>query len=513
MESKLLAVSFAASLPAFMEILDTTITNVALTHIAGDLSAGMEESTWILTSYLVTNAIILPVSGWCSEKFGRKRYLIGCILGFTLASFLCGIATSLPELVFFRLLQGLAGGGLQPLQQAIVNDAFPPEKLGIAVGIVGMVNVCGPILGPALGGIITDNLSWRWIFFVNVPIGILAIILVKKLIPTSSHAPVTASIDYIGLLLLAVGLGTLQVALDNADQYDWFSSSAITTLFAVSFIGIVMTVVWLLYQKHPIVNVRLFAIPRFSVGCIMMFFTGMLISVSVMLFPMLVQKYYGYNATMAGLILIPGGIAQMVLLPISGKIVKFIKPKYMMAFGTFMSAIGMWASEGISLQSDASYFIWMRIIQMFGCSFLFVPTFMIAYSDIPTQEGNNASAIISLMKNLGGSFGISLITSYLTHRQQIEQSYLVSHLTTDNIGYALGLNQYAEVIRHFHISSLISDSAMTHGILLKIYQELQLQANILGFIDAFRLLGYLFLILTLVALFLPSGRKQEAKSQ
>ena len=511
MKSKPLIISFVVSIAAFMEILDTTVTNVALTHIAGDLSAGMEESTWILTSYLVTNAIILPVSGWCSEKFGRKRYFIGCIAGFTLASFLCGIATSLPALVFFRLIQGLAGGGLQPSQQAIIKDSFPPQKLGSAFAIVGIVNVCAPILGPALGGYITDNLSWRWIFFINVPVGILTAVLVKKLVPDSQHETASSSIDYIGFVMLAVGLGTLQVALDNAQQYDWFASSGITALFAISFISIIATIIWLLRQKNPIVNIRLFKIPRFTIGCIMMFFTGTLVNVSVMLLPMLVQKYFGYDATTAGLILVPGGIIILLLMPVTGKSLKIFKPKYLIAFGMFVSAGSMLFSEGISLQSDKTYFTLVRVLQILGSPFLFVPTLAVAFSDISTKESNNASAIISLMKNLGGSFGISLITSYLDHRQQIEQSYLASHLTFDHIGYALGLNQYTAVIQNLHIPSLLNSNTAAYGTMMKLYQSLQLQADILAYIDTFRLLGCLFLALAFVALALPAGKKQVAK--
>lgn len=502
------AVSLAVSLAAFMEILDTTITNVALTHIAGDLSAGMTESTWILTSYLVTNAIILPVSGWCSERFGRKRYFIGCIVGFTTASFLCGIASSLPALLLFRSLQGIAGGGLQPSQQAIIKDSFPAEKLGSAFAIVGIVNVCAPVIGPALGGYITDTLSWRWIFFINVPVGILAAILVKRLVPEENQLPVKLSVDYIGFTFLAVGIGALQVALDTAEQHDWFADPSITALFIVSCLSMSITVLWLLRQKEPIVNLRLFALPRFTIACAMMFFTGMLVNVSVMLLPMLVQKYYGYNATTAGLILVPGGLVMLVLLPLTGKILKIFKPAYLIAFGMFLSAIGMWISRGITLQSDAAYFAEMRILQILGTPLLFVPILAAAFSSIPARESNHASAIISLMKNLGGSFGISLVTSYLTHRQQIEQSVLAAQMTPANTGYLLGLNHYAAVLRQAHLAVGSSSPGLTHGVFLQLYQTLQQQAGILAFIDTFQLLAGLFLGLTFIALLLPAEHSE-----
>lgn len=499
------AVSLAVSLAAFMEILDTTITNVALTHIAGDLSAGMEESTWILTSYLVTNAIILPVSGWCSERFGRKKYFIGCIAGFTIASFLCGIAASLPALLLFRSLQGIAGGGLQPSQQAIIKDSFPAEKLGSAFAIVGIVNVCAPVIGPALGGYITDTLSWRWIFFINVPVGILAVALVQKLVPKETRTPVKLSVDYIGFTFLAVGIGALQVALDTAEQHDWFADSGITALFIVSFLSMSLTVLWLLRQEQPIVNLRLFSRSRFTIACAMMFFTGMLVNVSVMLLPMLVQKYYGYDAATAGLILVPGGLVMLVLLPLTGKLLKAVPPGRLIACGMFLSAVGMWVSRGITLQSDAGYFAGMRILQILGTPLLFVPILAAAFSNIPPRESNHASAIISLMKNLGGSFGISLVTSYLTHRQQIEQTVLAAQLTPANIGYLTGLNHYTEVLRQAHLPAFIPADGLTHGVLLQLYQMLQKQAGILAFADTFQLLAGLFLGLTCAALLLPLG--------
>lgn len=499
----LLISTVAVSLAAFMEILDTTIANVALTHIAGDLGASMEESTWVLTSYLVTNAIILPVSGWCSEKFGRKRYFIACIIGFTVASFLCGIATSLTTLIFFRLLQGLAGGGLQPTQQAIIKDSFSPEKLGMAISIVGIVNVCAPILGPALGGYITDNFSWRLVFFVNVPFGIITTILVQKFVPSSDAIRTHSPIDYIGFGMLALGLGTLQIALDNAEQYDWFSNSVITLLFSIAAIAIIATIIWLLRQKHPIVNIRLFKIPSFAVSCIMMFFTGMFVVVTVTLLPMLVQRELGYTALDAGLILVPGGTALLLMMPIVGNLSNKIQPKYLVAFGMLVSAVSMWSAQGISIQTDETTLVYLRILQTVGVPFLFVPIMILGFSGISPKETNHASAILSLMKNLGGSFGISLITSYLDHRQQIEQFNLTANLTADRIGYTLNINQYAAVLQQMHSHLLLNAQEITYGTLAKIYQALQLQASILAYVDVFRLLMYICIIMAFLALFLP----------
>lgn len=498
-----LLVSAAVSLAAFMEVLDTTIANVALSHIAGSLGASSEESTWVLTSYLVSNGIILPLSGWLSGLMGRKNFFIFCILGFTLTSFMCGISTSLPMLIVFRLLQGVAGGGLQPTQQAIIKDSFPPEKLGMAFAITGITTVLAPILGPVLGGYITDNFSWRWIFFMNVPVGLLAAFLVKVLVldPPSAQKQAVGSIDYIGLSLIALGLGALQIVLDKGQQEDWFDSSFIVFFACVAVIGLILAVFWLLQQKRPVVDLKLFKIPSFGMPCVMMFFVGFALYSSTTLLPMMVQANFGYDATLSGLLLSPGGVVVLFIMPVIGRLVNVIQAKYLISFGMLINAVGMLATGFITPQTDYNTFVLVRILQTFGLPFLFIPASTLAFSRITPENSSNASAIISLMRNLGGSIGISLVTNKLIHSQQIQQSYLVQHLTAADPGYQSALASYTQTIANLGVpSSQASTSALGH-----IYQELIHQASILAHRDAYNFLAVVLIVLGIAALFMPNN--------
>lgn len=502
-----LLISPAVSLAAFMEVLDTTIANVALSHISGSLGASSEESTWVLTSYLVANGIILPLSGWLSALMGRKNFFIFCILGFTLTSFLCGIATSLPMLIVFRLLQGLTGGGLQPSQQAIIKDSFPAEKLGMAFAITGITTVLAPILGPTLGGLITDNFSWRWIFFMNVPVGLLAAFLVNSLVvdPPSAQKQKVDSIDYIGLGLIALGLGALQIVLDKGQQEDWFDSSFIVIFAIIAAVGLILAVFWILRQKNPVVELKLFAIPSFSLPCIMIFFVGFALYSSAMLLPMLVQTSFGYDATLSGLVLSPGGIATLIMMPIVGKLVNKIQAKYLISFGMLLSAVGMWATGLVTPQTGYSTFVLVRALQTVGIPFLFIPASTLAFSKISPESSSNASAIISLMRNLGGSIGIALVTNKLIHSQQIEQAHLVQHLTTADPGYQSAIASYTQSIMNLGVPAV---QASTMAI-AKIYQELIQQANILAYRDAYNFVAIILVVLAIVALFMPSNALQK----
>ncbi len=502
-----LLVSAVVSIAAFMEVLDTTIANVALSYIAGSLGAGSEESTWVLTSYLVSNGIVLPLSGWLSALMGRKNFFIACILGFTVTSFLCGVSTTLPMLIVCRLLQGLAGGGLQPAQQAIIKDSFPPEKLGMAFAITGITTVLAPILGPTLGGYITDNYSWRWIFFMNVPVGLLAAFLVKALVqdPPSARKQEVGSIDYIGLGLIALGLGALQIVLDKGQQEDWFDSSFILFFACISAAGLILAVLWLWRQKQPVVDLKLFGIPSFGMPCIMMFFVGFALYGSTTLLPMLVQTNFGYDATLSGLLLSPGGIAVLVMMPVVGKLVNKIQAKYLIAFGMLANAVGMLATASITPQTDYATFVMVRILQTLGLPFLFIPVSTLAFSKITPEKSSNASAIISLMRNLGGSIGIALVTNKLVHSQQIQQANLVQHLTAADPGYRSTLSTYTQAIANLGIpSSQASTTAMG-----QIYQELIHQASILAYRDAYNFVAAMLIVLGIAALFMPGNELQK----
>ncbi|WP_346352928.1 DHA2 family efflux MFS transporter permease subunit [Azotosporobacter soli] len=496
-------VSLVVSIAAFMEVLDTTIANVALSSIAGSLGASSEESTWVLTSYLVSNGIVLPLSGWLSGLMGRKAFFIACIIGFTFTSFMCGIANSLPMLIVFRLLQGLAGGGLQPAQQAIIKDSFPPAKLGMAFAITGITTLLAPILGPSLGGYITDNFSWRWIFFMNVPIGLLAVFLVKLLVedPPSAQKRDVGSVDYIGLGLIALGLGALQIVLDKGQQEDWFDSSFILIFAAIAAAGLILSILWLRQQKEPIVKLSLFAKPSFSMPCIMIFFVGFALYSSATLLPMLVQSNYGYNATLAGLVLSPAGAVTLLMMPVVGKLVTRVKAKYLISFGMLISAVGMWATGMVTPQTDYATFVLVRMLQTIGLPFLFVPASTLAFSEVSAEDSSNASAIVSLMRNLGGSIGISLVTNQLIHSQQVEQSALVQHLTSADPGYASALAAYVQT----YVQSGMPAAQASNAALGHIYQELMHQASILAYRDAYHFVAWILLALAVIALFMPGN--------
>ncbi|MDQ0204751.1 DHA2 family efflux MFS transporter permease subunit [Pectinatus haikarae] len=502
-------VSMAVSLATFMEILDTTIVNVALSSIAGSLGAGTDESTWVLTSYLVSNGIVLPLSGWLSSLVGRKKFFISCILGFTMTSFLCGISTSLPMLIICRLLQGLAGGGLQPSQQAIIKDSFPPAKLGMAFAITGLTTVLAPILGPSLGGYITDNFNWRWIFFMNVPVGFLAVFLVNLLVsdPPSAQKKKTVGIDCIGLGLIAVGLGALQIVLDKGQQEDWFDSSFIIIFASIAAAGLIAAIYWLTKQKNPIVKLSLFKNPSFTMPCIMLFFVGFALYSSSALLPMMVQENFGYNATLSGLVLSPAGISVMVMMPVVGRLVNRVQAKYLIAIGMLLNAFGMWFTGLATPQTDYSTFVIMRIFQTLGLPFLFIPASTLAFSKISPEDSSNASAIVSLMRNLGGSIGIAIVTNKLIHSEQIEQANLVRHLTTDNPGYREALAQSIRTIADMGVPlPQAATSALGH-----IYQEFIHQASILAFRDVYDFVAAVLLILAVSALFMPGNKIHGTK--
>lgn len=502
-------VSIVVSLAAFIELLDTTIANVALSHIAGSLGAGSEESTWVLTAYIISNAIIMPISGWLSGVMGRKNFFMLCIGGFVFTSFMCGISVSLPMLVIFRLLQGLAGGGLQPVQQAIIRDSFPPEKLGIAFGITGLSMVLAPIIGPTLGGFITDNYSWRWIFLINVPIGIITLFLVKVLVQEPENMQrMKSTIDYIGLGLIAIGLGALQIVLDKGQQEDWFDSTFIVGLSCISCISLLLAIYWLLRQRDPIVDLKLLAIPSFSLPGIILFFVGFTLWSATSLLPMMVQENFGYNATLAGLVLSPSAIFPLFMMPFVGKLVNWIEARYLMSLGLFINAIGMWLMSLVTPQTDYTTFAIARCFQTAGLPLLFVPATTLAFSKIPKEKSSNASAIVSLLRNLGGSIGISLATSILTYNRQMEQSNLAQHLTTSSAGYSHSLLAYTQTIQNVGIPAAEAPSKAMG----QIYQQLLHQTSILAYRDTFNFIAAILFVLGAAALFLPGKNRHTEKN-
>lgn len=504
-------ITIAVSLATFMEVLDTTITNVSLSHIAGSLGSSQDESTWVLTSYLVANAIVLPISGWLAGIFGRKRFFLMCIGAFTAASFLCGAATSLPMLIAFRLIQGLAGGGLQPIQQAIVMDTFPPEKRGLAFALTGITTIAAPVIGPTLGGYITDSYSWRWIFYMNVPVGIIAALMVAMLVRDPDHAKAKGikSIDYTGLALLSLGLGLLQIMLDKGQQEDWFKSDFIVATGVLSFVMLSCALIWIWNQKDPIVELRLLTIRTFGLSCLSMFCVGAALYSSSALLPMITQSWFGYDAFLSGLVLSPGAILLLILMPISGKLVSVIQPKYLIAFGFTMGAIGMWGTSHVTPQVDYWTFVMFRVMQVVGLPFLFVPVSTMAFSEIPKEISNKASSIFSLSRNIGGSIGISVIASYVARQSQVHQTEAVSHLQESSAITQSYIAQTTQtLIDHGH--SLVSAPHQANSI---IYQEVIKQSSILAYGDAFLIVSYVMFALAIVTLlYMPKRRKASASA-
>jgi DHA2 family multidrug resistance protein len=497
-------VALVVSIATFMEVLDTTITNVSLSHIAGTLSATQGESTWVLTSYLVANGIVLPLSGWLAGVFGRKRFFMLCIAGFTLASFACGAATSMGMLVLFRLIQGLAGGGLQPTQQAIILDAFPRSKRGLVFGVTGITLIVAPIIGPTLGGWITDNFSWRWIFFINIPVGIIILMLVNKVVkdPEHSMAKGFKSVDYIGLGLVVLALGTLQIVLDKGQQDDWFASNFICIFTAISASSFIAGIIWLLRQEEPVVDLRLFKNRGFAMGSILIFLTGFVLYSSSALLPLLLQTQFGYDATLAGMVLSPGAVVLLLLMPISGKLVSVVQSRYLIAFGFLLLSVGTWYTSFFTPQTDYTTFMQMRMLQVLGLPFLFIPTNAIAFNQIPNHKNNKASALFALSRNMGGSVGIALTISYVLRRQQIHQNHLAENISNYNPGY---INNLKILISHLVDEGVVFLQAQTTAI-GKIYADMMGQAAILAYKDAFMIMSGIMFFAAISTALLPANQ-------
>src|SRR6202045_4163754 len=356
-------IAMAVTLATFMEVLDTSIANVSLPHIAGSLSAGTDESTWVLTSYLVSNAIVLPMSGWFSSLIGRKRFYMLCVAIFTVSSFLCGLAPNLGMLIFFRVLQGAGGGGLQPSEQSILADTFPPAKRGMAFAVYGMAVVVAPALGPTIGGWITDNYSWRWIFFMNIPVGILSVALTSLLVSdppwVRSRKTSGIKVDYIGFGLLALGLGALQIVLDKGEREDWFETHYIVILTVIAVICLIAVYFWERYHEHPIIEVRLFSDRTFLMACVMLFMVGFVLYATTLLVPQLAQTLMGYTAELAGLMIMPGVLALMVMMPVAGFLLAKFDARKMIAFGLLALGLAMlFMAYHFSLDADFKTMMW-----------------------------------------------------------------------------------------------------------------------------------------------------------
>jgi len=483
------AIALTVTMATFMEVLDTSIANVALPHIAGDLSAGTDESTWVLTSYLVSNAIILPISAWLSMRMGRKRFYMTCVLLFGISSLLCGLAPSLGALIFFRVLQGAGGGGLAPSEQAILADTFPPAKRGMAFALYGFAVVLAPAIGPTLGGYITDNFNWRWIFFINVPVAILSLFLTSRLVEDPPYIKEEGKrkvpVDYIGLGLIAVGLGSLQVVLDKGERDDWFSSPFILWFGIFTVLGIIGALVWEYFQKDPIIDLSLFRNRTFAISFVMMFMIGFALFGTTVLIPQLLQTLLGYTAADAGMVLSPGGITVLVLMPVVGFLVSRYDPRYLAAFGFLVTAIALFYMTTMNLEMDFATAVKLRVFQSVGLAFLFVPINTLSYTGIAPNKNNAVSGLINLARNIGGSVGISTVTTLLARRSQFHQNVLISRASNYDF-------QFRDMVRGLSQSLSAAGSTATDATSQayhQIYLTIQRQASILSYIDTVWIFG------------------------
>jgi DHA2 family multidrug resistance protein len=476
-------IAVTVTLAAFMEVLDTTIVNVALPHIAGSLSSSYDEATWALTSYLIANGIVLTISGWLSDLLGRKRYFLICIGMFTVCSFLCGSATSLGELIVFRLMQGFFGGGLQPNQQSIILDTFPPARRGAAFGVTAIAIVVAPILGPTVGGFVTDTTSWRWIFFLNVPVGILAVFLVSILVedPPWVKSKPKRGIDYIGLALIALGLGCLEVMMDRGEDADWFSSPFIQLMALLAFVGIIGAIGWLLIAKKPIVNLNVFKDRNFTAGCLMISAMGGILYANAVTIPQFTQQSLGYSATLAGMVLSPGGFAVIILIPIVGRLMRVVQTRFVIAGGFVILGFALLYSSNLVPNIDFDTLVKMRAFQSAGLAFLFVPISTVAYMTLPRRLNGDGAALFSMFRNVFGSIGISLSTALLTDRTQMRQSSLSAWMSPLNQPYDVLVASYQRTL-----AAMGHPLESTHALAVeKIYQVFQAQAAVLAYSDVF----------------------------
>ncbi len=481
------AIALVVTLATFMEVLDTSIANVSLPHIAGDLSVTQDESTWILTSYLVSNAIILPVSGWFATKVGRKRFYMSCVALFGLSSFLCGIAPSLGWLIFFRVVQGLGGGGLGPSEQAILADTFPPAKRGMAFAVYGMAVVLAPAIGPTLGGFITDHFSWRWVFFINVPVAMVSLALSSRMVTDPPHLVEAkkraGSVDFTGLFLIALGLGALELVLDKGQEDDWFSSSFIVVALAIALTSLTAFIVWELRHPRPVVDVRLFGNRSFVMSNVMMFTLGLTLYGSTVLLPQYMQVLMGYTAEQAGLALSPGGFAVILLLPFVGRLVSRVDARYLIGLGFTILSMSMFYMAGhLYLQMDFRTAVLVRVYQSAGLAFLFVPINQVVYAGVPPEKNNSVSGIVNLSRNMGGDFGIAFVTTMVSRRAQAHQTALAAHASQYDSAFTAALAHISTAFAHAGSSlpdALKRAEAMLYGQMLR-------QSMTLAYLDVLR---------------------------
>jgi len=485
-------IAIAVMSSTFMEVLDTTVVNVSLPHIAGNLSASTDEATWTLTSYLVANAIILPMTGWLASRFGRKRLLMSSVTGFTIASFFCGLAPSLPFLIACRIVQGACGGGLQPLSQAILLESFPPEKRGQAMGFWALGIVVAPMLGPVAGGWLTDNYSWRWVFYINVPIGVLALLLTQAFVFDPPYLRKEyKGIDYWGIGLLVLGIGSLQIMLDKGQEEDWFSSHFIVTLAVLAVVGLGGLIVRELKTDHPIIDLSVFKYRSYAIGTFLITVVGFVLYGSTVLLPLLMQELLGYTATHAGVTNLPRGMASFLAMPLIGYLTGKIDSRKLLAVGFLGSAVAMYQLSHFSLDAGFWTFWGPLTIQGAALALIFVPLTTATNDPIPKERIGNATSIFNLMRNIGASIGISMVETMQFREMQFHINVLGKNVSPGNPQS----RRMVEGLRGLFISQGQDPVSATRHAYAAVWGVVQRQAAMLSYNDTFRFLGLMFLVM------------------
>ncbi|HWE06936.1 MAG TPA: DHA2 family efflux MFS transporter permease subunit [Rhizomicrobium sp.] len=502
------------SIATFMVVLDTSIANVALAHIAGSLSASYDEATWVVTSFLVANAVIIPISGWLADVIGRKRFYMISVALFTVSSFFCGLAPSLGLLVIARVLQGIGGGGLTPVEQSMLVDTFPPEKRGLAFAAYGVVVIVGPILGPSIGGWITDNASWHWVFLINVPVGILSLFLTSifvdepKALREQRHDLLKdgLKVDFIGFALEALFLGCLEVTLDRGQREDWFSSGLITAFAIIAALSLAIFIPWELTRKDPIVRLSMFGCRNFGIASLLMLVMGMVIFSSTQFIPQLLQEVLGYTATDAGFALTAGGVATFLVMPLGGVLSSRVDPRFLIGGAFLLQSFALWHMSHLNALMSFNDAAFARMLQSIGLPFLFIPISSIAYVGLKPEENNQASALLNMARNLGGTIGISAVQTMLARRSQIHQAQYVETLNPLNPNYQYGTQQIIDAL----VARGQSQWEATRQASAELYRELVQQAAILSYIDTFHVLMIVVLCAVPLAFLLKKPGKQPA---
>ena len=499
-------IAVVVSIATFMVVLDTAIANVSLRYIAGGFGASIDESTWIVTTYLIANAVVLPVSGWLSNVVGRKRFYMICVALFTASSLLCGLAPSLSTLIVCRILQGLGGGGMPTSEQAILADTFPPQRRAQAFAIYGIAVIVAPTVGPTLGGWITDNYSWHWIFFINVPVGILSLALVHWLVDEPEalvrerreRLAGGLHVDWVGFSLIGVAFGCLEWVLDRGQEDDWFGSTIIVSFATAAVAAFIFFIVWELTEEDPIVDIRLLGQRQFGMAFLIMLSIGAILFGSTQIMPQLLQTNFPYTAELSGLAIMPGGLAMLVMMPIAGQATGLMQPKYWIALGLGSIALSMWYSTALVPDASFGFFATIRVYQMVGLPFLFIPINTIAYDGLPQDKTNQGSALMNVARNLGGSIGISLANTELLQRSQFHQSRLVENLTPSSPAFQSSVKQMTQLFTH---QGAPPAAAQSHAYGY-IGQQVSGQASLMAYIDIFHTWSIVALILIPVVLVL-----------